>query len=115
MALGLKTGVDIDLMIKAVAIGSGGSTQFGIRAPWMAERKFMPLQGAAAALSHYFDMIEDWADATGTATPLLDRADRALSAVRRAWASATADVAVHDRSVQNHAARKTLKAKETPP
>ena len=33
MALGLKAGVDVDLMIKAIATGSGGSTQFGIRAP----------------------------------------------------------------------------------
>src|SRR5262249_40523199 len=28
MALGLKAGVDVDLMIKAIANGSGGSTQF---------------------------------------------------------------------------------------
>jgi 3-hydroxyisobutyrate dehydrogenase len=74
MALGLKAGVDVDLMIKAIASGSGGSTQFGIRAPWMAERRFQPVQGQAALLFHYFDMINDWADATGTATPLLDRA-----------------------------------------
>ena len=74
MALGLKAGVDVDLMIKAIASGSGGSTQFGIRAPWMAQRKFHPVQGQAAQLFHYFDMIGDWADATGTATPLLDRA-----------------------------------------
>ena len=58
MALGLKAGVDVDLMIKAVATGSGGSTQFGIRAPWMAQRKFQPVQGQPALLSHYFDMIE---------------------------------------------------------
>ena len=45
MALGLKAGVDVDLMIKAVAAGSGGSTQFGIRAPWMAQRRFLPAQG----------------------------------------------------------------------
>jgi 3-hydroxyisobutyrate dehydrogenase len=74
MALGLKAGVDVDLMIKAIASGSGGSTQFGIRAPWMAQRRFHPVQGQAALLFHYFDMIGDWADATGTATPLLDRA-----------------------------------------
>ena len=74
MALGLKAGVDVDLMIKAIASGSGGSTQFGIRAPWMAQRRFHPVQGAASQLFHYFDMIGDWADATGTATPLLDRA-----------------------------------------
>nr|WP_257730336.1 NAD(P)-dependent oxidoreductase [Rhodoplanes sp. Z2-YC6860] len=74
MALGLKAGVDVDLMIKAVASGSGGSTQFGIRAPWMAQRKFQPVQGAPSQLFHYFDLIRDWADSTGTATPLLDRA-----------------------------------------
>ena len=74
MALGLKAGVDVDLMIKAIANGSGGSMQFGIRAPWMAQRKFLPVQGAASQLFHYFDLIGDWADSTGTATPLLDRA-----------------------------------------
>ena len=74
MALGLKAGVDVELMIKAVASGSGGSTQFGIRAPWMAQRKFHPVQGAASQLFHYFDLIGDWADSTDTATPLLNRA-----------------------------------------
>src|SRR5215470_11650108 len=62
MALGLKTGVDKDLLIKAVVTGSGGSTQFGIRAPWMAERRFLPAQGTVPALQHYFDMIGDFAD-----------------------------------------------------
>src|SRR6478672_1418060 len=74
MALGLKAGVDVDLMIKAIASGSGGSTQFGIRAPWMAQRRFKPIQGAPALLFHYFDMIDDFADSTNTATPLFDRA-----------------------------------------
>jgi 3-hydroxyisobutyrate dehydrogenase-like beta-hydroxyacid dehydrogenase len=74
MALGLKAGVDVDLMIKAIASGSGGSTQFGIRAPWMAQRRFLPAQGTAPALQHYFDMIGDFADSVGVATPMLDRA-----------------------------------------
>ncbi len=74
MALGLKAGLDVDLMIKAIANGSGGSTQFGIRAPWMAHRKFLPVQGSISTLAHYFDLVEDWADRTGTATPMLDRA-----------------------------------------
>ena len=51
----LRAGVDVDLMIKAIAAGSGGSTQFGIRAPWMAQRRFLPAQGDASAFSHYFD------------------------------------------------------------
>src|SRR5260370_6419954 len=74
MALGLKAGVDVDLMIEAIATGSGGSTQFGIRAPWMAQRKFLPAQGTAPALQHYFDMIRDFADEVGVATPMLERA-----------------------------------------
>ena len=72
MALGLKCGVDVPLMIKAVATGSGGSTQFGIRAPWMAERRFQPVQGPVPALQHYFGMIDDLAKEVGVATPILD-------------------------------------------
>ncbi len=73
MALGLKAGVDVPLMIKAIATGSGGSTQFGIRAPWMAERRFKPPQGTIPGLQHYVDMIGNFADEFGVATPLLDR------------------------------------------
>ena len=72
MALGLKAGVDVPLMIKAVATGSGGSTQFGIRAPWMADRRFTPVQGAVPGLQHYFGMIDDLARELGVATPILD-------------------------------------------
>jgi 3-hydroxyisobutyrate dehydrogenase-like beta-hydroxyacid dehydrogenase len=72
MALGLKAGVDVPLMIKAIATGSGGSTQFGIRAPWMAERRFQPAQGSAPDLQHYFSMIEDMAKELDVATPILD-------------------------------------------
>jgi 3-hydroxyisobutyrate dehydrogenase len=72
MALGLKAGVDVPLMIKAIATGSGGSTQFAIRAPWMAERRFTPVQGSAGTLAHYFGMIADFAASVGVATPLLD-------------------------------------------
>src|SRR3984885_8428901 len=73
MALGVKAGVNVDLMIKAIANGSGGSTQFGIRAPWMAERRFKPLQGPIPGLQHYIEMIGEFADGIGVATPLLDR------------------------------------------
>jgi 3-hydroxyisobutyrate dehydrogenase len=72
MALGLKAGVDVPLMIKAIANGSGGSTQFAIRAPWMAERRFQPVQGSAGTLAHYFPMIAEFADSVGVATPLMD-------------------------------------------
>jgi 3-hydroxyisobutyrate dehydrogenase len=74
MALAAKTGVDLDLLIKAVASGSGGSMQFGIRAPWMAHRQFLPAQGTTFGLSHYFELIGDFADRVGVATPLFNRA-----------------------------------------
>jgi len=74
MALALKAGIDVDRMIKAVAAGSGGSTQFGIRAPWMAQRRFLPAQGDAVGFSHYIELIGDLADRLGVATPMFDRA-----------------------------------------
>ena len=74
VALGQKAGVDIDMMVKAIANGSGGSTQFGIRAPMMAHRKYTPRMASNAMLSHYFGMIDDLADSVGSATPLFDRA-----------------------------------------
>jgi len=72
MALGLKTGVDKDMLIKAVATGSGGSSAFAIRAPLMAERRFMPQMGSAAGLAHYLDTAKDMAKDAGVATDLLD-------------------------------------------
>jgi 3-hydroxyisobutyrate dehydrogenase len=72
MAIGLQAGVDPALMIKAVAGGSGGSTQFGIRAPWMAERRFMPQHGNTGGLAHYLEGVKDLATSVGAKTQLLD-------------------------------------------
>ena len=72
MAIGLRAGVDVDLMIKAIANGSGGSTQFGIRAPWMVQRKFMPQQGSAQGLAHYLERGKELADEVGVDAPLVD-------------------------------------------
>jgi len=72
MAIGLQSGVDPALMIKAIVSGSGGSTQFGIRAPWMAERRFMPQHGSAPGLAHYLDGVKELADSVGAKSPLLD-------------------------------------------
>ncbi|MGA8612268.1 MAG: NAD(P)-dependent oxidoreductase [Xanthobacteraceae bacterium] len=74
MALGLKAGVDVGMLIKAVATGSGGSTQFGIRAPWMAEKRYLPAQGMPSDFFYYFHMVHDFAASVGTVTPMMDRA-----------------------------------------
>jgi 3-hydroxyisobutyrate dehydrogenase-like beta-hydroxyacid dehydrogenase len=39
----------------------------------MAERRFKPLQGPIPGLQHYIEMIGEFADGVGVATPLLDR------------------------------------------
>lgn len=72
MAIGLRAGVDVDLMIKAIATGSGGSSAFAIRAPWMAQRKFLPCHGSAPGLTHYLERAKELAGQVGVATPLLD-------------------------------------------
>jgi 3-hydroxyisobutyrate dehydrogenase-like beta-hydroxyacid dehydrogenase len=74
MALALKADLDVDTLIKAVTLGSGGSVMFGIRAPWMQQRRFLPVQGDPVQLTHYFDMIDVMSAELGVATPLLDRA-----------------------------------------
>ncbi len=72
MALGLKTGVDKDLLIKAVATGSGGSTAFAIRAPWMAERKFPAAAGLGRRSRSLSRHGQGLATDAGVATDLLD-------------------------------------------
>jgi 3-hydroxyisobutyrate dehydrogenase-like beta-hydroxyacid dehydrogenase len=74
MALAVKTGIDMNLLINAVGSGAGSSRQFVIRAPWMAERKFSPAQGPVGTLSHYFEPIRSMAAQLNVATPMLDRA-----------------------------------------
>ena len=72
MAIGVHAGVDVDLMVKAVATGSGGSTQFAIRAPLMAQRKFLPSMGSAPGLTHYLARAKALADEVGASTEILD-------------------------------------------
>jgi 3-hydroxyisobutyrate dehydrogenase len=72
IALGLRVGVDPDMMIKAISGGSGGSVLFPIRAPRMVQKNFLPPQGTIELLSHYFNYIGDMADQSGAATPLFD-------------------------------------------
>ena len=74
VSLGLKAGVDPDLMIKAITNGSGGSVLFPIRAPRMVHKNYLPAQGTFEMLSHYFEYIDDLASRAGAPTPLFDLA-----------------------------------------
>lgn len=73
MAIGRAWGIAPDLMISAVTQGSGASTQFAIRAPWMAERRFSPQQGATKVLLHYLETIRDATAGNEVATDMIDQ------------------------------------------
>ena len=70
----------------------------------------MPVQGQAPLLFHYFHMIEQWADETGTATPLLDRAIELYQKCVDMGLGETHDVAVMIDVHQLTAARKRPRA-----
>lgn len=72
MALGLRLGIEPDKLIEAVSKGSGGSTQFAVRAPWMAERKFTPQQGSIHAIVYYLDAVRETAAEAGLDTDFID-------------------------------------------
>lgn len=93
MALGMKAGIDVPTMIKAIAGGSGGSSAFSARAEAMAARRFEPPMGTSAALEHYIVEAKELATEVGRATPLLDRAAE-LYAVARSKGLDNKDVAV---------------------
>lgn len=72
IAFGMQLGVDKELLLKALITGSGSSTQLGIRGPWMAERKFLPLQGPAPALKYYLEQARETAKGSGIKTDIID-------------------------------------------
>src|SRR5580704_363095 len=72
MAIGLQADINPELLIEAIATGSGGSSQFRIRAPWMAERRLTPQQGSGPGLARNLESAKELANEVGVATPLLD-------------------------------------------
>ena len=82
MSLGIKAGIDVPTMIKAIAGGSGGSSAFGARAEAMAARRFDPPMGTSAALEHYIVEAKELATEVGRATPMLDRAAELFAKAR---------------------------------
>src|SRR2546430_13276288 len=73
MALGLKAGVDVDLMIKAIATGSGGATPIRIPAPRVGPRRLPPPPRPVLAFPHHLHIIREVARSAGGAPPPLHR------------------------------------------
>lgn len=72
MALASKAGLDLDLVVKVVGPGAGGSTMFSIRAPMMAKAAYKPAPGAFNTIDKYIHLVEDLAAKVQCATPLMD-------------------------------------------
>lgn len=71
LALGVKAGLDRDLMVKVLTPSAAGSLQFQVRAPLMMQKKYEPVLAATSILSHDVPMFRQFADELGCAVPLL--------------------------------------------
>lgn len=71
LAMGVKAGLDRDLMVKVLTPSAAGSLQFGVRAPLMMQKKYEPVLAATSILSHDVPMFTQFADELGCAAPLL--------------------------------------------
>jgi hypothetical protein len=60
----------VDKMINAITAGSWSSTQFGIRPPWVVERRFLPPKGPQLRLWHYLETVDAFATSADVATPM---------------------------------------------
>jgi len=70
MALGIKAGLDKDLMVKVLTPSAGGSLQFQVRAPIMAQRKYEPVLAPHTVLGKDLLTIAAFADELGCPAPL---------------------------------------------
>jgi hypothetical protein len=66
--IALTTSISENNRLKIGRLSSGGSEQFGIRAPCMAEHKFLPLHGSVSGMVHHLEL----ADEVGVDAPLVD-------------------------------------------
>lgn len=70
MALGIKAGLDKDLMVKLLTPSAGGSLQFQVRAPLMAGRRYDPVLAPHTVLGKDLITIARFADELGCPAPL---------------------------------------------
>ena len=71
LALGVKAGLDRDLMVKVLTPSAATSLQFQVRAPLMMSKKYEPVLAATSILSHDVPMFVEFASELGCEVPLL--------------------------------------------
>jgi 3-hydroxyisobutyrate dehydrogenase-like beta-hydroxyacid dehydrogenase/ketosteroid isomerase-like protein len=70
MALGIKAGLDPELMVKVLSPSGGTSLQFQVRAPIMAQRKYEPVLAPHPLIVKDLVKIVQFADELGCPAPL---------------------------------------------
>jgi len=70
MTLGLKAGLDKDILLKIIPNSAASSTQFEVRAPMMADKEYEPARAACALLQKDLAGIVDFLDELDCNNPL---------------------------------------------
>lgn len=71
MALGVKAGLDPDVIVKVLSPSAATSLQFQVRSPMMAQRKYNPVLAPHPLLIKDLDKITEFARDLGCPAPLL--------------------------------------------
>lgn len=74
MTLGLKAGIPGDLLVSALKDGAGGSLQFQVRAPVMANRAWDTVMAPTKMLVKDIELIDELSGQLGCPVPLLSAA-----------------------------------------
>jgi 3-hydroxyisobutyrate dehydrogenase-like beta-hydroxyacid dehydrogenase len=75
LVLGARSGLDPELVARALADGAGSSLQFRTRAPMMAAADYARTLAPNTMLHKDLELIADFARELGCVTPMLDAAD----------------------------------------
>ncbi len=74
MVLGVKSGLDPELILDVIKSGAGNSRIFELRGPMMAQRNYRPPTATMHVLQKDSSIIAEFAKQLGVATPMLDAA-----------------------------------------
>lgn len=69
--LGMRSGLDPELMLKVIGPSAGGSRVFEFRGPMIAQRKFKPAPGPAHILWKDLQLIQEQSSMLGLSAPIL--------------------------------------------
>ena len=87
LALGVKAGLDRDMMVKVLSPSAGTSLQFQVRAPLMMQQQYEPVLAATSILSKDIPQFVQFAEDLDCPTPLLHVArDFYVRALDTPWA-----------------------------